>query len=234
MTKPANEAFISGGHRSTQTELERQYERRFDAQYAYRNGVWRVLTADFFQQFISPSSVVMDLGCGYGQFINNIRARSKYALDLNPRSRACVDSEVSLFEQDCAKRWPLEDKSLDVVFTSNFLEHLANKDLVRQTLQEARRCTKDDGQIICLGPNIRYVPGAYWDFWDHHVALSDRTVSEALELSGYKVRMRVPRFVPYTMAEGPQIPLLLVKLYVHLPFLWPIVGRQFLIIARAV
>ena len=216
----------------SQLELERQYERRFTGQFEYRDGVWRVLTAEFFQQFVAPDAAVLDLGCGYGQFINNIQAASKYAMDLNPSARASVKPDVSLIEQDCSQRWPLEDASLDVVFTSNFLEHLLRKDLVRSTLDEAYRCLKENGKIICLGPNIRYVPGAYWDFWDHHIPLSDRTIGEVLELSGLRVERRIARFLPFTMAEGPQIPLILVKAYVHLPIAWPLFGRQFLVIAN--
>ncbi len=192
-----------------------------------------MLTADFFQKFIAPSSAILDLGCGYGQFINNIRAGSKYAMDLNPRAKQCVAADVSLFEQDCAEPWPLANGQLDVVFTSNFLEHLLDKQLLRRTLAEARRCLKDGGRMICLGPNIRYVPGAYWDFWDHHIPLSDRSVGEVLELSGFAVESRIAKFLPFTMAEGPQAPLAFVKAYLRTPVVWPLFGRQFLVIARA-
>ncbi len=29
--------------------------------------------------------------------------------------------------------------------------------------------------MLVLQPNIRYVGGAYWDFLDHHLPLTDRT-----------------------------------------------------------
>ncbi len=230
---PASDAADETSSFAAQRELQRQYQRRFEGQAAYRDGVWRVLTADFFARFIAPDATVLDLGCGYAQFINNIQAGAKYAMDLNPSARDCVREGVTLIEQDCSERWPLDDGSLDVVFTSNFLEHLPSKVLIRRTLGEARRCLKANGRIICLGPNVRYVPGAYWDFWDHHVPLSDRTVAEVLELSGFRVERRIAQFLPFTMAEGPAVPLAFVKAYVHLPIVWPLFGRQFLVVARA-
>ncbi len=190
-----------------------------------------MLTADYFQRIVGRESTILDLGCGYGQFINNIVAKKKFAIDLNPRSRTSVASDVSFFEQDCSQRWPLDDGSLDIVFTSNFLEHLPDKQALRRTLGEARRCLSRHGKIVCLGPNVRYVPGAYWDFWDHHIALSDRSLSEVLELSGFAVEKNIPRFLPFTMAEGPPAPLLLIRWYLRLPVAWPLFGRQFLVTA---
>jgi SAM-dependent methyltransferase len=216
----------------TAGELQRQYERRFDAQVDYRNRVWQVLTADYFQQFVPPAATVLDLGCGYGQFVNNIDAATKHAMDLNPGARAYLNAQVNFIEQDCSTRWPFDDGALDVVFTSNFLEHLPTKEHVRRALGEARRCLARTGIIVCLGPNVRYVPGAYWDFWDHHVALSDRSLAEVLELSGFRVERNIPKFLPFTMADGPPAPVAFVRAYLRLPIAWPILGRQFLVVAR--
>ena len=148
-------------------ELLREYERRFTPSAAYRQRVWAVLTSEFFQRYVPRDGAVLDLGCGWGEFINNIQARVRYGIDLNPSSRHRLAPGVTFFQQDCSRRWPLEDDTLDVVFTSNFLEHLPEKTALRRTLTESLRCLRSGGRIICLGPNIKYVPGAYWDFWDH-------------------------------------------------------------------
>ena len=36
------------------------------------------------QRWIQPGSRVLDLGCGWGEFIRNVQASRKYAMDLNP------------------------------------------------------------------------------------------------------------------------------------------------------
>jgi SAM-dependent methyltransferase len=213
-------------------DLYQQYDRRFAAATHYRDRVWKALTALYFQRFVPADSALLDLGSGYGQFINNIRARSKFAMDLNPSAKSLVGDDVTFFEQDCATRWPIESGTLDVVFTSNFLEHLPSKAAVRATLQEVARCLRPGGSIICLGPNVRFVPGAYWDFWDHHVALSDRSLAEVLDLAGLRVSHSIERFLPYTMSEGRQPPVAFLELYLRCPMIWPLLGKQFMVIAR--
>lgn len=214
------------------TELQKEYSLRFSRQQEYRNAVWKILTADFFQKLIPPDSTVLDLGCGWGEFINNIRAARKYGMDLNPEGRTRLAADVEFLEQDCSTAWQVAEGSLDCVFTSNFFEHLRSKDALRATLAEARRCLKPGGRIICMGPNIKYLPGTYWDFWDHYLALTELSLQEALELLDFQVERCLPRFLPYTMARGPQPPLALVRAYLKLPFLWPAAGKQFLVVAR--
>ena len=212
-------------------ELQKEYSLRFSVQQEYRNAVWKILTADFFQKMIPPHSTVLDLGCGWGEFINNIRAAKKYGMDLNPEGRTRLAEDVEFVEQDCSKPWRVAESSLDFVFTSNFFEHLRTKDDLRATLAEAHRCLKPEGQIICMGPNIKYLPGTYWDFWDHYLPLTELSLREGLELLDFRVTKCLPKFLPYTMARGAQPPLALVRRYLTMPFLWPLVGKQFLLVA---
>jgi SAM-dependent methyltransferase len=216
----------------TAQELQSIYHRRFSETAAYRNRVWQVLTASFFKRWIAIDATVLDLGCGYGEFINNIRSGRKYAMDLNPDAANRVSSGVELLKQDCSSPWPLPDNTLDVVFTSNFFEHLPDKASLRRTLAQAARCLKAGGRLIALGPNIKYLPGAYWDFFDHHTMLTEASLGEALELEGFLLETVVPRFLPYTLVNAPQYPLFLIRCYLAVPWLWWVVGRQFLVIGQ--
>ena len=47
-----------------------------------------------------------------------------------------------------------------------------------------------------------------------------------------RCRANDSRFLPYTIVGAPQYPLPFVRLYLALPWIWPILGRQFLVIAR--
>jgi hypothetical protein len=67
-------------------ELQRIYQRRFDVHLAYRTQIWQTLTTRFFARHVAPDATVLDLGCGYGEFINNIQCAHKYAMDLNPQA----------------------------------------------------------------------------------------------------------------------------------------------------
>jgi hypothetical protein len=139
---------------------------------------------------------------------------------------------VTHLAQDCAERWQLEPETLDVIFTSNFFEHLPDKGALGRTLDQARICLKAGGRLICMGPNIRFLPANYWDFWDHYLALSDYSLAEGMESHGLILERRVPRFMPYTMARGSQPPLFLIRAYLAFPLAWKLLGKQFLLVAR--
>lgn len=213
-------------------ELARQYETRFNRAVSYRQRVWQILIHVFFQKLIPAHGAVLDLGCGWGEFINQVMASRKYGMDLNPDSPAHLDASVEFKAQDCSQTWDLPDKSLDVVFTSNFFEHLPDKAALKATLEQAYRCLKPGGCLICLGPNIKYLPGAYWDFWDHYLPLTELSLAEGLSLAGFRVERNVARFLPYSMSQGFQPPLFFLQLYLRLPFFWRFFGRQFLVVAR--
>jgi SAM-dependent methyltransferase len=216
----------------TLQDLGKEYQQRFAALVPYREAVWKILVRDFFQSYVNPNGTVLDLGSGWGEFIRNIRAQRRIAMDLNPDMPSRVGTGVETILQDCTQTWQVADNSLDVVFTSNFFEHLPHKDALRRTLQEARRCLKVGGRIICLGPNIRFLHGSYWDFWDHFLPLTDRSMVEILTLTGFAVERADPRFLPYSMSQGFTPPVGLISLYIRAPFLWPFFGKQFLLVAR--
>jgi SAM-dependent methyltransferase len=215
----------------SETELARIYRLRFEKNQAYRQQVWQVLVARFFQKYVRPSDAVLDLGCGYGEFINQIRCGARFGMDLNPESPRHLAAGITFLPQDCSEPWALPDGELDLVFTSNFFEHLPSKSALAKTLDQAHRCLKPGGRLIALGPNIKYVPGAYWDFWDHYLELTELSLSEGLRNHGFEIERCVPKFLPYTMANAPQYPLILLRLYLALPLAWKILGRQFLLVA---
>ena len=226
MTRPSQKAH------EPQTELGRMYHIRYGVAAAYRDAVWRLLVRDVFQRFVPPSSRILDLGCGWGSFINHIQAADKLAMDLNPDAAQMLRPDVTFFHHDCAERWPLPDSHLDCVFTSNFLEHLPTKAALAATLREAARCLKPGGGIICMGPNIRFVGDAYWDFSDHHIPLTDRSLAEVLTTLGFGIESAWDRFLPYTMVNARRVPLLFIQAYLRLPWAWRFFGKQFLVVGK--
>lgn len=212
-------------------ELKRIYQQRFRETAGYRNRVWQVLTTSFFNRWIPPEAAVLDLGCGYGEFINNVTAGQKFGMDLNPDSANNLGQNIQFLGQDCSQPWPLGEGSLDIVFTSNFFEHLPDKECLKRTLRQVFRCLRPGGRLIAMGPNIKYLPGKYWDFFDHHTALTEASLGEALELEGFVLQQVTPRFLPYTLVNAPEYPLVLLRVYLALPWLWWLKGRQFLVVA---
>jgi SAM-dependent methyltransferase len=216
----------------TTKDLVRIYRRRFSETAAYRWKVWSVLTQSYFSRWVDATAPVLDLGCGYGEFINQIAASQKLAMDMNPDVPQYLNGDVQFLQQDCSKAWPLPTAALGTVFTSNFFEHLPNKECLSRTLAEAFRCIRPGGKLIAMGPNIKYLPGRYWDFYDHHTILTETSLGEALDISGFRLILVVPRFLPYTIVNVRQYPLWMVRAYLKVPIAWRFLGRQFLLIAE--
>ena len=224
---------ITSTQSELQSELEKLYKARFSGNEDYRNYVWRLLVQNFFGEWIPENGSVLDLGCGYCEFIRNVSAQEKFGMDLNPSVREILPAGVTLLEQDCSSVWPLEDESLDVVFTSNFFEHLPTKLALQRTLAQTHRCLKPGGRLIAIGPNIKHLHGRYWDFFDHHLPLTEAALSEVLSTLGFATERSIAKFLPYTMSmKAARPPGWAIKLYLKLPMAWYLFGKQFLVVAR--
>lgn len=214
-------------------DLKRLYDMRFtQAGTAKRIAVWKVLCSSFFSKLIPRDATVLDLACGYGEFINNIEAGAKYAVDLNKDSPAHVNPEVTFVAASALDLSALPQGAFDVVFTSNFLEHFHSKSDLDRLFQEVVKLLKPGGKFIVVGPNIKYAYKEYWDYYDHYLPLSHLSLAEGLELAGLRVERVVPRFLPYTMQGRTPTAGFLIRAYLALPFAWRFMGKQFLVVAR--
>lgn len=122
---------------------------------------------------------MVDVAAEYCEWINNIDAKEKYAVDMNPGTAnfAAKDVKVVVGGIDA-----LSDKKdyFDCVFMSNFLEHLNSKEEVQSVLSSAWDLLRDGGRLMILQPNIKYVGGKYWDFIDHKTPLTEQSLTEAV------------------------------------------------------
>jgi len=214
-------------------DLKRLYDMRFtQAGTAKRAAVWKVLCSSFFSKLIPADATVLDIACGYGEFINNIRAGAKYAVDLNRDSPAHLNPDVNFHATSALDLSGLPQGAFDVAFTSNFLEHFHDKKELDTLFGEVLKLLKPGGRFIVIGPNIRFAYREYWDYYDHYLPLSDLSLTEGLQLAGFTVERVVPRFLPYTMQGRTPTADFLIKAYLKLPFAWRFMGKQFLVIAR--
>jgi SAM-dependent methyltransferase len=212
------------------SDLKQLYAARFAGKTEYRQKVWRELCA-YFGKWIPRDAAVLDLGCGYCEFINNVTCGRKFGMDLNPDAGSFAAPEVNILAQDCSVEWNVPSGRLDVVFTSNFFEHLPTKSALEHTLEQAHRALADGGKLIAMGPNIKYVPGAYWDFFDHYLPLTELSLAEVLKKCGFRIDLCEGRFLPYTMSDGRQYPIWMLRAYLSLRPAWRFLGKQFLVIA---
>jgi hypothetical protein len=83
-----------------------------------------------------------------------------------------------------------------------------------------------------LRPNVRLVGGAYWDFIDHHVALTEHNLVAAPEGAGLRTIEVRTRFLPYsTMGGLPKHPAM-VRAYLAFPPAWRLLWKQTLYVGE--
>jgi len=203
------------------------YAQRFqDRQNIKRKKIWGILCKYFFQKYISSQSIVMDIGAGNCEFINAIKANEKIAVDLNKSIYDHAAENVHVINDSFFNLSKYTDKRCDIIFASNIYEHLNSKEEVISAIKVCYQYLVPGGKLLILQPNIKFTGGAYWDFIDHKVPLTDKFLIEAGKLAGFTIVKNIPQFLPYTTKSAlPQNPLL-VFLYLKLPFVWFFLGKQ--------
>lgn len=216
-----------------ESNLRHIYRQRFEkSQHARRDRLWKTLCRFWFQRYVNPTDVVLDLAAGYCEFINNIRCASKIAVDLNEDVAQHANPDVRVVHAQSQNLVGVDSDAIDVVFVSNFFEHLPDKKTFLDTLVEIRRVLKPGGRLLILQPNIRFVGGQYWDYVDHYLPLTDRTLVEALGLVDMEPVEVRPRFLPYSTASALPQASWLVALYLRVPLARRVLGKQAFIVAR--
>lgn len=211
-------------------DLRALYAHRFGGEEVVRTDLWQVLCQRFFQRWVPPEATVVDIAAGHCEFINNIEARERIAVDLNPdvTTRAAAGVRAIVSRSDDLSE--LAESSVDRIFISNFFEHVP-REVIVSTLLEAHRVLRPDGKLMVLQPNVRYCAKDYWMFFDHITPVDDRALVEAFAATGYEVELNIPRFLPYTtkgrLPSGPG----LVRLYLRVPLAWRFLGAQAFMVA---
>ncbi len=214
--------------------LQQLYAARFpEAERRARVVLWKTLCDSFFARYVTPQSTVLDMGAGYCDFINQIRASRRIAIDLNPETADAAQPDVevhsvALPELDSV----VEAESVDLAFASNVFEHLRNPDDLLRVLAAVRTVLRPGGKLIIMQPNVRLVGGRFWDFFDHTLPLTEKGMEEALELSGLCVTESRARFLPYTTKSRLPQAAFLIRLYLAFPPAQWILGKQFLVVAE--
>jgi SAM-dependent methyltransferase len=215
------------------TDLEAIYGHRWaPGELAGVRAIWRVLVRDFFQKLVPQDAAVLDIGCGFCHFLNEVEAAQRVGADANPAARGYAERGVDVRTIGDLQLLEFEENHFDFIFISNFLEHLENGQAVLQLLRRVRALLSPRGRVVILQPNFRLLGWRYFDFIDHKTILTDASVREALELSGLSLERQILSFLPYTTKSRlPRSPAL-VRLYLRLPPIWKILGKQSLFIAR--
>lgn len=213
--------------------LPELYDARFDErEVSAKDGVWREIAA-FLQRYVDRAAPVLDLACDRGHFIRWVDGAERWATDIRDM-RASLPDDVRFVQAsglDLADLVP--NGYFGTVFMSNYLEHLDSSDAVVDQMRVVRQLLRPGGRAIVLQPNIRLVGPRYWDFIDHKVALTERSLLEAAELAELHTVELVTRFLPYSTKGRLPTDARLVRAYLRFRPAWWALGRQTLFVGEA-
>jgi SAM-dependent methyltransferase len=194
-----------------------------------RQTLWKALWRFHFRHVVAPDACVLDLGAGYGDFINTVVARRRIAVDLWPGLAEHAEAGVETIVAPVTDLSAVAAGSVDLVFASNLFEHLTQEALVA-ALAEVRRVLGPGGGLTILQPNYRYAYREYFDDYTHVAVYSHVSLADLLRAHGWEVTDVRPRFLPLTVKSGLPVWPVLIAAYLRSPI--KPMGKQMLISAR--
>lgn len=207
------------------------YEYRFrNVSSKKKNEVWSAISEFIYRRTGRPRAV-LDPAAGTCEFINAVPSEERWALDVSKHVAASAASGVTV-KVGNALTTKLNQGFFDLVFVSNFLEHLREPAQITRLMEQMHSTLKDEGKIVVMGPNFRFCYKTYFDFADHHLPLTEKAVEEHLVNAGFTIERSYPQFLPFSFTGKLPASRTLTKIYLALPFAWKIFGKQFLIIAK--
>ena len=181
-----------------------------------RTKTWQALTHLYFQGLIKETDTILEVGAGWCDFINEIKCQRKIAVDIWPGVIENANEEVETYISDAKNLDFIEDKSVDVIFASNFLEHINRQD-TEEFIKHTKRILTDQGQLILLQPNYRLNPGRYFDDFTHISIWSDTSLATYLVSEDFTIKKLKPKFLPLSMKSRFPVFRFLIRLYLYSP-----------------
>lgn len=212
-------------------DYQRLYDYRFrHVAQATRQQAWDQIGPYLYERMGRPRRL-LDAAAGRGEFVASVPAAERWVVDQADYTERRLDAGVKVVVGDVLDV-PLPHEHFDGVLVSNLLEHLATQEDVHRLLVRLRAALAPGGTICVMGPNFRYCAREYFDCADHTLALTHRSVAEHLYAAGFEVPQVTARFLPYSFGGRLPAPATLVRRYLHSPWAWPLLGKQFLALAR--
>lgn len=203
----------------------------FDTRYSPHPGrrrVWKAI-CEYLQKFISPSNIVADVGAGYCDFINQIKARGKYAIDTHAGAAHWCAPDVCFVEANPIEALSFPSHSIDAILVSNLLEHLTHEQC-SALFDRFDDFLALNGKVLIIQPNYIYCYRHYWDDFTHVRAFSHVSLADFVLSRGYRILALEKRFLPFSFKSRAPKSYYLTKLY--LASFWRPRAAQMLVVAQ--
>jgi SAM-dependent methyltransferase len=193
-----------------------------------RRAVWRAIV-DHVARDVGPVTTVLELGAGYGDFINQYPAAQRVAFDIDPAMRAHAAPEVDFRVGDATLLPDVAESSVDLVFASNFLEHL-ERPCVERVLDRIGAVLRPTGRLALIQPNFQRCASRYFDDETHRTVFTDESLVSLLLDHGFFPLRIEPGFLPFSMNSRLPKWTFLVRAYLALP-VRPLAAQMYVLAA---
>ena len=194
-----------------------------------RQVVWKEIV-QFLRPFWKGRDTILDLGAGYCDFINNVEAKERIAVDISPELGQYAEKGVRQVTSLATDLSAVQSGTVDLVLASNLLEHLTDDEL-KLCLTEIKRVLKGGGLFISMQPNYRLAYKTYYDDPTHKKVFSDEALRSFLLSHDLEIVKYWKKFLPFSLKSRPSIiPLIpiIVRMYLYSPYK-PFAGQMLFI-----
>lgn len=206
----------------------------YNTRYTFDSGrtkVWEAIT-EYLQQFVRGEDCVLDLGAGYCDFINNIKARERIAVDVNPEASKFCHDDVKFHCVSVMDLKIFQENSIDVLFASNLLEHLDDLELTN-AMKDFNRILSQKARVILMQPNYRYAYKEYFDDYTHKKIFTHISLRDFFQANGFETIKIYPKFLPFSLNSRLPKSYILTKLYLH-SFFKPMAKQMLLVFKKRI
>jgi SAM-dependent methyltransferase len=194
--------------------------------------VWKVV-AEHLARWMPRDGDVLEIGAGYCDWINNVAAARRVAVDIWPGIARHAAAGVETKVLDAAKELAgLGTSSFDAVLASNILEHF-EPGVAISVVEDIARLLKPGGRFLIVQPNFRHAARHYFDDYTHRSVFTDVSLPNLLRAHGFRIDHVQPRFLPYSM-RGSRLPIRswTVRAYLRSP-IKPMAGQMLIVASKA-
>lgn len=141
-----------------------------------------------------PVATLLDVGSGKGNQLVAFARRGLKTIGLDNRSE-CLEAADAVHVCDLEQQaFPIEDNSIDIVFSKSVIEHVRNADNI---LKESYRVLKSSGIIILMTPDWDSQHEIFWDDYTHVKPWTRKGLQDALCMHNFrKVKSTLFRQLP--------------------------------------
>lgn len=135
---------------------------------------------------------VLDIGCGLGQFLNDLKAKgftNLTGVDINNESiEACKRKGLNVEKITDIRDYALQaNKKFDRIIMSHVLEHIEKESIIDTLAYIKKYLLIEGGFFLLMVPNAQSYTGTYWRYEDftHTILFTAGSCEYVLKAAGF-------------------------------------------------